>query len=791
MKFTRSILKHFLPLENVSSEVIYKTLNKIGLEVESFQKICAPKKVVVGKILECQKHPDATKLNVCQVAVSGSEGNYEIRQIVCGAPNARAGIFVAVALEGAILPQVTIKKAVLRGVESCGMLCSTTELGFPAINDGIVELDGSIGVLEIGKELLEYPHFNDEVYEVSITPNRGDCMSLIGIARDLSVALNLERKPLESLKSTENAPGIGRVLQITAEKGHDSSLLYCAMETEPIVIPLCVSLFLAYNDSLAKHWLLNTLNFSTLVSGVILNAYPQTFCQLGKASGENKVVLNLQVDELGFESVYHNGKKLSVIGIKSCLNEESLRDLGEGREFIILEASYIPPKIIAQKVLETKSKSKVDPKVFQRTARGSNPNLQMGFDVLGKLLCCEDVILYSDSQELIATQNCNPITISIPLIAKTIGTGLDRTKVVQILQALEFKIEIPVDENLLVVTPPPFRHDISSYQDVAEEVIRFIGIDEIPSQPLVLIQGNQNNAESNFYRFKRQLAKKAIGVNFNESVHFVFQDKQKLQRYGFEVLKDELELLNPITNELNTLRSTLLLGLLEAARLNKNNGFNGISLMEVGEVYDSNRNQSTKIAFLQSGLVAQERYPNAKGIKGDYFAFANRISRVIGEFSLQETQSKVGIFHPGECAKMIYNNQEIGILSALHPQIAEEFGLEDTYLCEVDLEKLSSKNPQVEMYSKFQKITRDLSVVVNKTIPYYRLKETISSLNIPVIVGFYPLDIYKDDNLKESISLTIRFELQSHQKTLEEKDIGSVMDQVLEALAQNHKVVLR
>ena len=445
MKFTRSILKHFLPLENVSSEVIYKTLNKIGLEVESFQKICAPKKVVVGKILECQKHPDATKLNVCQVAVSGSEGNYEMRQIVCGAPNARAGIFVAVALEGAILPQVTIKKAVLRGVESCGMLCSTTELGFPAINDGIVELDGSIGVLEIGKELLEYPHFNDEVYEVSITPNRGDCMSLIGIARDLSVVLNLERKPLESLKSTENAPGIGRVLQITAEKGHDSSLLYCAMETEPIVIPLCVSLFLAYNDSLAKHWLLNTLNFSTLVSGVILNAYPQTFCQLGKASGENKVVLNLQVDELGFESVYHNGKKLSVIGIKSCLNEESLRDLGEGREFIILEASYIPPKVIAQKVLETKSKTKVDPKVFQRTARGSNPNLQMGFDVLGKLLCCEDVILYSDSQELIATQNCNPITISIPLIAKTIGTGLDRTKVVQILQALEFKIEIPVD----------------------------------------------------------------------------------------------------------------------------------------------------------------------------------------------------------------------------------------------------------------------------------------------------------------------------------------------------------
>lgn len=792
MKFTRSILEHFLPLENIDSEAICKALNRIGLEVESFQKLCAPKKVVVGKILECQKHPDATKLNVCQVAVSGSEGSYEVRQIVCGAPNARVGIFVAVALEGAVLPQITIKKAVLRGVESCGMLCSTTELGFPAINDGIVELDSSIGALEIGKELLEYPHFNDEVYEVSITPNRGDCMSLLGIARDLSVAFSLEKKPLESLKSTENAPGIGRVLQIVAEKKHDSSLLYRAIETEPIAIPLCVSLFLAHNDSLARHWLVNALNFAVLVSGVILNAYPQTFCQLNNASGENKVVLNLKSDELGFESIYHGDKKLSIVGVASCVSEESLlKDSTHGREFIILEASYIPPKIIAQKVLEAKYKSKVDSKVFQRTSRGSNPNLKMGFDVLGKLLCCESVVLYSDTQELIAPQSSPSITIEIPLIAKVIGVGLERMRVMQILQALEFQVEIPADENLLVVTPPPFRHDITSYQDVAEEVIRFIGIDEIPSQPLNPVQSNQNNAESNSYRFRRELAKRAIGAGFNESVHFVFQDKAKLQKYGFEVLKEELELLNPITNELNTLRPSLILGLLESARLNKNNGFNAISFVEVGEAYDSNRNQSTKIAFLQSGFVMEERYPNAKGVKGDYFLFADRVARVIGEFELQETASKIALFHPGQCAKILRNHQEIGILAALHPQVAEEFGLEETYLCEVDLDKLSSSAPKVEMYSKFQKVTRDLSVVVEKAIPYYRLRETICGLKIPMITSFYPLDVYGDESLQNAISLTIRFELQSHEKTLEEKDIASVMERVLEALVQNHKVALR
>lgn len=189
MIFTRSILNQVLPIENVSSEEICKTLNKIGLEVESFQKIIAPNKVVVGKILECQKHPNATKLNICQVAISGSEGAYQVRQIVCGAPNARAGIYVAVALEGAELPQITIQKANLRGVESCGMLCSTTELGFPKVNDGIVEIDKSIGELVIGKELSEYSCFNEEIFEVSITPNRGDCMNLLGIARDLRAAV--------------------------------------------------------------------------------------------------------------------------------------------------------------------------------------------------------------------------------------------------------------------------------------------------------------------------------------------------------------------------------------------------------------------------------------------------------------------------------------------------------------------------------------------------------------------------------------------------------------------------
>lgn len=791
MIFTRSILNQILPIENVLGEEICRVLNRIGLEVESFQTNIAPKKVVVGKILECQKHPDATKLNVCQVAIGGEESAPQMRQIVCGAPNARAGIYVAVALEGAELPEITIKKANLRGVESCGMLCSTSELGFPQINNGIVELDPSIGELIIGKELREYSCFNEEVYEVAITPNRGDCMNLFGIARDLSVALKLECKALCSMpKVSENAPGIGRVLQVVASEKHKSSLLFNVIEAKPFLLPLNAILFLAYNDSLTQDWLGNALRFSMLLSGVLLNVYPRNFCQLEDKNG--KVLLNLKKDSQGFECIYQGDKKLSTIGISGYTENPNAEEnqTNEARELMILEASYIPPEIIAQKVMETKPKT-IDERIFAYSSRGSNMNLNIGLSVLSNLLLNGDAVLYNDTQELLEVQAKEPITIEIPLLSRVIGVELDKLRVINILRALEFKVEISGDENLIVATPPAFRHDVVGFQDIAEEIIRFYGIDNVPSVPLSFIQKDQTNEALRLYRFRRNLAQKAIGVGFNEVVHFLFENKEKLQGYGFPVLESQLELVNPITQDLNTLRSTLLLGLLRAAEQNRNNGFCAMSFSEIGAVYDRWRNQSEKMAFLQSGFLSEERYPNAKGIKGNYFEFCDRIARVIGEFNLEALKSEIGLFHPGQCAKVLQNGKEIGILATLHPQVALELGLDCTYLCEISLESLKSALPQVKMVSKFQKTQRDLSVVLKNEIPYYKLKAAINRLEIPYIAKFYPLDVYQDEKLGDKLSLTIRFELQSDTKTLEEKDISEAINQVLSLLKREFNVELR
>ena len=787
MKFTRSILSEILSLDSISDDAIYQALNNIGLEVEAFVKISAPQKVVVGKILECQKHPDADKLNICQVAVGGKEGAYEMRQIVCGAKNARAGIFVAVALEGAELPQITIKKAKLRGVESNGMLCSTTELDFPKINDGIIELDESIGALELGKELREYPLFNDSVFEISITPNRGDCMNLNGIAREIGAYFHLERKPQKSFKGLENMPGVGRVLQIVNTDKSEASLAYRAVEVNPILLLCKDSFFLAYNDMLMQDWLKNILNLGILHTGVILNAYPQHFCQLS-FKDSNKVTLQIKKDEKGFDSVYLDGKKLSAIGIENYTSKENEAILS--KEFIVLEASYIAPEIIAQKVLETKAK--VDAKIFQRSSRGSSVDLLEALDFISELfLCDKEAILYSDTHNLIKINQREPIAIDIVQTSKTIGVDLEKTKVVNILKALEFEVDLANENNLLMVRPPIFRHDIASKQDISEEIIRFVGIDNIPSTPLSFMQKGQKNDASMSYHFRRNLAKKAIGVGFNETLHFVFGDEERFKKYGFEVLREDLALLNPITKELNTLRPSLLLGLLQAAQKNSNNAFNAISLFEMGSVYDKDRNEKFKIAFLQSGFIKEERYPSTKGLVGNFFDFADRVARSIGDFSLQEFSSDIKLFHPNQCAKIIKDDKEIGILATLHPEVAKELDLEQTYVCEIDVDMLIVKNPKVKMYSKFQKVTRDLSVVISKNIPYFKIAQSIKALNLTNVIGFYPLDVYCDEKLQDNMSLTLRFELQSDEKTLEEKDISLVMDCALKALQDTYGVELR
>lgn len=340
MIITRSWIQEYIDISKISTEDICKTFNSIGLEVDSVEKQRIAPKVVVGKVLEKEKHPDADKLNVCQVDIGT-----EVVQIVCGAKNVAAGQFVPVAVVGCNLGEdFKIKKAKLRGLESNGMICSSTELGLAKLNDGILELDESIGKLEIGKELSEYPALNDDIIEIELTANRGDCLSINGVARELSAFYSIPFKEQE-FKINYNDLGIGQVLEVESLSTIESKYIYTVINSENFSLPVLQRLRVGTIDKFKENDLVDTLSYITHSTGVILNAYAKKDAEDIKGLA----TIHIQKDKQGFDVIIGE-KKLSTVGV-----EHSEVEKDTNNEYII-EASYINPELLSKKVFETKKR---------------------------------------------------------------------------------------------------------------------------------------------------------------------------------------------------------------------------------------------------------------------------------------------------------------------------------------------------------------------------------------------------------------------------------------------------
>ncbi len=371
MIVTRSWLNEWIDLDGISTDDLCKTFNSIGLEVDRLHSYSVPKKIIFGKVVECEKHPDADKLNVCKVDIGTS-----IRQIVCGASNVREGLNVVVATIGATMPSgLVIKPVKLRGVESEGMICSATEIGIEDAQDGILELDDSIGKFNLGDDVCTNPVFNDDLIEIELTANRGDCLSIRGVARDLSAAYD---RPIKEYSVTDNDAkrGIGRILSLSHAKDLDVSLRYKALELKDLNLPLVVKLRLAQIEDNRATDIEAIMLYITHSTGVILRAYNYGFfC----AQDDIMAKVALHEDENGYAFIQSEENRASTVGIVQ--NDESKVTYNEGT--ILLEASYIPPDIISKKMADNKMESGP---MFYKTTRGSEPELN------GGLSYCIDLI---------------------------------------------------------------------------------------------------------------------------------------------------------------------------------------------------------------------------------------------------------------------------------------------------------------------------------------------------------------------------------------------------------------
>ncbi|QKJ26446.1 phenylalanyl-tRNA synthetase, beta subunit [Aliarcobacter cibarius] len=768
MIITRKWLEEFINISNISTDEICKTLNSIGLEVDSLERNTIPEKVVVAKVLSKEKHPDADKLNVCQVDI----GN-EVTQIVCGASNVDAGQIVAVATIGAVLGEdFKIKAAKLRGVESNGMICSSTELGLPKINDGIMILDNSIGELTLGKELKDYPTLNDDIIEIGLTPNRGDCLSILGIARELSAFYEIPLNELDKYIHY-NESSIGQNFKINCDNKINSSLVFKAADLSGFNLDLIKKLRLSTIKKYEENKdIKNILSYTTHSCGVILNAYPKS-----KSS-----ILEIKKDDNGFDTIYFNSQILS----KPSVLQNNFEEVEN--EFL-LEASYVNPELISKLVFDKKIKTS---DVFYKSSRGSEPNISLGLDYLSNLISKLGGTLYKGSIDYIDDKEKLFVDANIKKINSIIGQEIEKNEIEKILISLGFEVKEPIEDTLSIKVPY-YRHDIKNVADITEEIIRIIGIDNIKSKPLCIDEVNRVNKTSLDLLKKNKIRCKAVENGFFETLTYVFTSKENLVKYGFKTVKEDLEIVNPIVKELNTYRTTLLLNLVEACSNNFKTGGRKASFFEIGTIFDENRKESKKIAFIHSGAAEQEDVSNAGKPKNmDFFSFAKKVLNTIGEFELETMQNIDNKFiHPYQSANIIIDNNIVGFISKLHPSVANDYDLNDTFVAQIDFEAVKNDLTKASSYSKFQASRKDLSIIAPKNLEFKEIKKAINSLNISLIKQFNLIDIYSDEKLGEFESLTIRFTLQSNEKTLEDEDINLVINSILDILNKKLNITLR
>ncbi|MDD4329377.1 MAG: phenylalanine--tRNA ligase subunit beta [Aliarcobacter sp.] len=772
MIITRSWLEEFIDISKIPTDDICKTLNAIGFEVDSLERISIAPKVVIGKVLEKEKHPDADKLNICQVDL----GTHQV-QIVCGAKNVEVGQFVPVATVGCDLGNdFIIKEAKLRGVESNGMICSATELGLPKLNDGILELDDSIGELVLGKELKEYSKLNDDIIEIGLTANRGDCLSINGIVRELSAFYSIVLIECDK-KINYNKLGIGQLLEIECDKHIDSSLSFIVIDFSDFKLNVLQKLRTAIIGKFQENNdVKNILTYTTHTTGVILNAYSKE----KTIKGENLNIMYIKKDELGFDNIYGT-EQLSKICVEH--NEIDTNDTN-----FIIEASYINPELISKKVFDAKIKTG---EVYYKASRGSEPNIDYGINYLSTLVSKSGASIYGGCETFVEDKEKLTLDISVNKINAIIGQEIPKIEIERILVSLGFVVKDI--GSILVIKVPYYRHDIKNIADITEEIVRIIGIDNIIAKPLQIDEVNRVNKTSNDLIKKNKLRFKAIENGFYETLTYVFSSKENLEKYNFRTVKDELELINPIVKELNTYRTTILLNLVEACANNFKVGGKSTAFFEIGTIFDENRAESKKISFIQSGSSELEDFTNAGKPKNiDFFSFSKKILNTIGKFDLEPMTQIDNLFiHPYQNANVLIDGKVVGYICKLHPSVCTDFDLNDTFIAEIDFEAIKNDIIKTGSYSKFQSSKKDLTIIVPKSLEYKEIKKVINSLSNSNIKQFNLIDIYHDEKLGENESLTIRFVLQNDEKTMEEEDITTTMNSILDALNNKLSIGLR
>jgi phenylalanyl-tRNA synthetase beta chain len=777
MKFPLSILKRFLTTD-ASLDEIARVATAIGLEVDGIEdKSAELKPFVVAEILHAEKHPQADKLQVCRVKAAQGE-----LQIVCGAPNARAGIKVALANIGVIIPNggFEIKAAKVRGVESQGMMCSADELNLGGDSTGIIELPLTA---QIGDSIVDVLGLGDPVLDLNITANRGDCMGVYGIARDLAAA-GLGTLKLLCVPAINEAGASSVSITITDTEGCLAFVGRTIRGVKNGTSPEWMQRMLTAAGMRPISTLVDITNYFTLAFGRPLHVY-----DLKKLKGN--IVVRTAKD--GEELLALNDKtyRLSprdcaiaddsgAIGIGGIMGGNSTA-VDETTTDIFLECALFKPERIAK----TGRALAIESDARQRFERG----VDVGFLEQGEARAT-DLILElcggSASARVTAGELSHPtpsIAYSANTINALIGLEVPETRQREILGKLGF-----ADKGSSMLTPT-WRHDVSQPADLAEEVLRIVGYDAIPLTPLPKSPAISRPALDGAQARANLLRRVAAARGLHETYSWGFCARDQADAWGGQ--SEALELLNPISAELSVMRPKILPHLVEAVRTNLARGIKDVAIFELGATFHdvTLTGQKTNLAGVRVGNGAGTHWAHTKAVdlydvKADLFALLEAAGINTAQLMVMPTKDAPW-FHPGRSGIVGLGPKNIlGVFGELHPSLLKQFGVGAPayafalFISALPAPKATKRKPL--SVSDYQAVTRDFAFVVDQTVSAAELVKHVNAAEKQLLRDVTIFDVYQGKGVEDgrkSIALTIT--LRADDRTLTDAEIEAVASAIL------------
>lgn len=793
MKFSENWLRTFVnpPL---SARDLAHVLTMAGLEVEAIEPV-APTfdKVVVVEVLSVQKHPDADHLNVCQVdagpAVSG-----EPLQIVCGAANVRAGIKVPCALAGAQLPGIAVNPIRIRGVESCGMLCSARELGLEEAAAGLLLLPRDAPT---GADFRDYYELNDNLFTLKLTPNRADCLGLSGVAREVAAITSVNFNPLEINPIQDK---ISEILPVHVD-APDACPLYCGRVIREISLDVATPQWmirrLERSGIRTSNAVVDVTNYVMLETGQPLHAFD--LAKISGAptggseihvryarSGETLQLLNgenliLQPDMLLIAS---KTKVLALAGIMG--GSES--GVEQGVTDLFLESAFFSPEVIAGKSFRlgfsSDSSHRFERGVdFAATRNAMERATQLVLDICGGKAGPVTEVKGTLPQR-------NPISLRSERTRRVLGVDIGETRIAELLQRLQF--DFSCTGGIFRVTPPTYRFDLSIEEDLIEELARIYGYDFIPASLPRAELGMLPEHET--IQTPSQLRQILAVRDYQEVINYAFVDaSRELELTGNTT---PVALKNPLSSQMSVMRSSLLGGLISNLQFNLNRKQARVRLFEIGccfvregEAYA----QSEKLAGLCYGDAMAEQW-GVPAREVDFYDAKADIEALFWPVAVHFEAASHPALHPGKSAQIRLDERTAGYVGELHPHLRQKIGLpKSVILFELDLNVLMARTLRMAAeISKYPPIRRDIAVVVSENITAQALLDGMQTEKLPIISEISLFDIYRGKGVENGKkSLAFRVLLQDTEKTLTDAEADLAIAKLINILERQFGARLR